>query len=441
MLQVKSVINTIIHYFTRGVWEPDPENLRGVHRYWLVFIQFFSIVMRNSLRNRCFLRASSLAFTSLLSLVPFLAILFSLLKGLGVQNQVAPVLLEQLSAGSQDVAARIIRYIDNTNMTSLGSFGFAGLLVTVVMLLDSIEESFNQIWIVRETRSLGKKIGGHLVLMVSMPLLIFTALSMTTFLEGQAVFNWFLASAYLGEILPNILHLLPYLMVCVALTFLYMIVPNAAVSLGSALRGAFFAGTLWQLAQWFYVHFQFGVAKNNAIYGTMAALPTFMLWIYVSWLIVLSGVEIVHAHQNIRSLKREIRVGPISQRVRELLSLAILQDIALLSGSEKKGWTGEHLGDVFDLPEKILKELLDSLMLEGFIVSQGENPPLYALAKDPGHIMVSEVLAALQNSSGGWQPLVLTEGESYLADLLVAVEKNSVESLAGISLKDIASNR
>jgi membrane protein len=435
---VKMETHDMNDYFSKTIWEKDPADCSGVRRYWLFIMQFLLIVLRNSWRNQSFLRASALAFTSLLSLVPLLAILFSILKGLGVQNQVEPYLLEQLSAGSQDVAVKIIRYIDNTNMTSLGGFGFAGLFLTVIMLLDSVEDSFNQVWVVKETRALSRKLGGYLILIISMPLLIFTALSMTTFLEGQSIFHWVLSTSHLGLILPYFLHLVPYLAVCTALTFLYIIVPNTKVSLGSALRGAFLAGTLWQIAQLLYVHFQFGVARNNAIYGTMAALPTFMVWIYVSWLILLFGVEVVHAHQNIKSLKREIRFRPVSQKVRELLSLAILQDMATVCGTEMKGWTGEHLGEAFDLPEKTLAELLNTLMAEGFIISTTDTPPVYALAKDPGRIMIFEVLSALRDSSGGWQPLFMTKGESYLADLLSRIERCSVESLAGVSLEDIA---
>lgn len=430
--------DAIKDYFSKAIWEKEPDGCIGLRRYWLTAIQFFLIVMRNSWRNRSFLRASALAFTSMLALVPLLAILFSILKGLGVQNQVAPFLLEQLSAGSQDVAVRIIRYIDNTNMTSLGGFGFAGLFLTVIMLLDSVEDSFNEIWLVRETRELNKKLGGYVILIISMPILIFTALSMTTFLEGQSAFHWILTTSHLGDILPYFLYLIPHLVVCAALAFLYVLVPNTKVCLGSALRGAFLAGTLWQLAQWFYVHFQLGVAKNNAIYGTMAALPTFMIWIYVSWLILLFGVEVVHAHQNIKSLKREIRFGPVSQKVRELLSLAILQDMATVCGSEMKGWTGEHLSETFDLPERTLTELLNNLMAEGFIVSTADQPPVYALAKDPDRIMICEVLGALRDLSGGWQPLSMTREESCLADLLARVENCSVERLAGVSLEDIA---
>jgi membrane protein len=263
---------------------------------------------------------------------------------------------------------------------------------------------------------------------------------MTTFLESRAAVHWLLTTSLLGDVLPHFLYLIPYLVVCAALTFLYIVVPNTKVRFGSALRGAFLAGTLWQFAQWLYVHFQFGVARNNAIYGTMAALPTFMIWIYVSWLILLFGAEVVHAHQNIKSLKREVRFRPISQKVRELLSLAILQDIATVCGTRLHGWTGEHLGEAFDLPEKILAELLNTLMDEGFIVSTGDYPSVYALARAPDRIMIYEVLRALRDSAAGWQPLSMTTGETFLADLLARIERCSVESLAGVTLKDIAAS-
>lgn len=428
-------------YFTKTIWEREPADCAGARRCWLVVSQYFLIVLRNSWRNQSFLRASALAFTTLLALVPLLAILFSILKGLGVQNQVAPFLLGQLSAGSQEVAAKIINYIDNTNMTSLGGVGFAGLLFTVIMLLDSVEDAFNEIWLVKETRTLSIKFGGYLVLIICTPLLIFTALSMTTFLESRSAFHWFLTTAHLGDSLPYLLYIIPHLVVWVALTFLYMVVPNTKVNFGAALRGAFLAATLWQFVQWLYVHFQLGVAKNNIIYGTMAALPTFMLWIYVSWLILLFGVEVVHAQQNIKSLKREIRLGPLSQKLRELLSLAILQEMALAFGNKASGFRGEHFGEVLDLPEKLVKELLINLMEEGFILSTADDPPVYTLVQNPEKIMISAVLGALRDTSSGWQPLSFTKGESDLADLLAQVECFGTDKLAGISLRDITADK
>jgi membrane protein len=424
-------------YLTKTVWEKEPTACAGVHRYWLTVLQFLLIVLRNAWRNQSFLRASALAFTTLLALVPLLAILFALLKGLGVQNQVAPFLLAQLSAGSQEVAARIINYIDNTNMASLGWIGFAGLIFTVIMLLDSVEEAFNEIWLVKETRTLSIKLGGYLVLIICTPLLIFIALSMTTFLEGQSAFYWLLKTVHIGDSLPDFLYIIPHLVVWAALTFLYMVVPNTKVHFGAALRGAFLAATLWQLAQWFYVHFQLGVAKNNIIYGTMAALPTFMLWIYVSWLILLFGVEIVHAQQNITSLKREIRLGSLSQKLRELLSLAILHDMARVFADTSKGWSGEHFGETFDLPERLVKELLNNLLEEGFIYGTADDPPLYHLTQAPEEIMVSTVLAALRDTSSSWRPLSLTKDEAELTELLARVEYSGTEILTGISIRNI----
>lgn len=425
-------------YFSIILWERKLDIIPPPRRQAIICIQFLLIVLYNAWRNQFFLRASALAFTSVLSLVPFLAIIFSVLKGFGIQNQMAPLVLERLSAGSQDVAIRIIHYIDNTNMTSLGGFGVTGLFVTVIMLLDSIEDAFNNIWLVKETRPIGRKLGGYLILLVSLPILISIALTMTTFLEGQTEFNWIITTSRIGKILPYILHLIPFVFVCTALTCLYMLVPNKRVRLLSAVTGALFAGTLWQLTQWAYVHMQIGVAKNNAIYGTMAALPTFMVWIYLSWLIVLLGVEIVHVHQDIRSLKREFRAGPVSQSVRDLLSLAILQDIAMLRDSTAEGWTGEHFGDAFDIPERVLKVLLADLVMHGYIIATGDNSPVYRLAQEPDTIMVYDVLHALHDPPGGWQPEISTRGESYLAELLETVDKKRLENLAGLSLKHVA---
>ena len=171
------------------------------------------------------------------------------------------------------------------------------------------------------------------------------------------------------------LRVFPYLVIWATLTFVYLIIPNTVVRLRPALTGAVIAGILWQIAQWGYIHFQIGFARNNAIYGAMAALPIFMLWIYVSWLILLFGVEIVHVQQNIKNLKREIRAGAISFRVRELLTLAILQTVATAVTSGRQGVTGEELSDNLDLPERLLDELLDNLVATGFLRTIPGDPP------------------------------------------------------------------
>jgi len=406
-------------------------------RSGIKLLQFLLLVVRNFWRDQCLLKASALAFTSILSLVPFLAILFAILAGFGLQHQLEPLVLEQLSAGSQEVASRIIRYIDNTSMRSLGFYGLLTLLAAVFMLLDTVEDSFNAIWGVKETRTLRNKLGGYIGVILSTPVLVFSTLSVTTFIESQEFFQWLLRTAYVDELFLYMLRFFPYLVIWATLTFLYLIIPNTLVRFRPALTGAVVAGFLWQIAQWGYIHFQIGFARNNAIYGAMAALPIFMLWIYVSWLILLFGVEIVHVQQNIKNLKREKRAGSISFRVRELLTLAILQSVAAAVTSGRAGVTGEELGDILDLPERLLDELLDNLVATGFVRTIPGETPLYTAAGDLQNILVADVLAALLDSAGDWQPLSLTEGESCLAELLAKGDECRATTLAGISLLQV----
>jgi membrane protein len=428
----------IIGRVTRIAWETDPDGYRGARRLALKSLQFLALILRNFWLDNCLLRGSALAFTTILSLVPLLALAFAILKGFGVQNQVEPLVLEQLSGGSQEVAGRIIRYINNTNMRSLGVFGLLTLLVTAITLLDNVEDAFNSIWGVKATRSFRRKFSDYLTVLISGPILIFTAVSVTTFLESQAAFKWLVRTSYLGDILLYLLQMVPYVVVWIALSFLYLFIPNTVVRLRSALVGAVVAGTFWQIAQWWYIHFQVGVAKYNAIYGTLAVLPIFMVWIYVSWLIVLMGVEIVYAHQNIRALRREMRTGDLSHRAREILSLAILVDIVTAFVEGTAGWTAVRLEDDLDISERILLELVDQLVDAGLLVATVGPPTVYRPAREPDMITVGEVLTVLKQSGDGWQPLRLTGVETRIISLLADVDAAALERLRGMSLRSLA---
>lgn len=437
MADVKSG-REIIGLFWRGSRGVEPEEYGGWRRPALKALQFLMIILRNFWLDNCLLRGAALAFTTILSLVPFLALAFAILKGFGVQNQVEPLVLEQLSGGSQEVAEKIIRYINNTNMRSLGVFGLLTLLITAITLLDNIEDAFNSIWGTKGTRPLRRKFSDYLSVLISAPILLFTAVSVTTFLESQAVFKWLVKTSYIGDILLFMLQMVPYLVIWIALTLLYLFIPNTAVRFRSAVAGAVVAGTFWQIAQWWYIHFQVGVARYNAIYGTMAVLPIFMVWIYVSWLIVLLGVEIVYAHQNIRALRREMRAGALSHRAREILSLAILADIVTAFVEGTDGWTAARLEDDLDISERVLLELVDNLVDAGLLVATVGTPTVYRPAREPDMITVGEVLALLRSAGDGWQPLRLTGGESRISNLLADMDSAAGERLSGMTLRGLA---
>lgn len=260
-------------------------------------VRFIQQLVTSISGHQVSLRASALTYTTVLSLVPFLAIAFAVLKGLGVQNALEPVLLQVAGESSREVVSRIIGYVNNTNVKSLGLIGLLTLLVTVISLLSAIEEAFNAIWGVTETRSLQRRFSDYLSVVVVGPLLLMVAMSMTTSLQSQWLVQWLIQHTWFGEAILLLFRLVPYVSVWIAMTFLYSYIPNAKVPLRSALLGGVVAGTIWQLTQWAYFHFQVGVANYNAIYGALAALPIFLVWIYTSWLIVLFGLELVRAHQ------------------------------------------------------------------------------------------------------------------------------------------------
>jgi len=248
--------------------------------------------------DQCLIFASALSFSSLLSIVPFLAILFAVLKLLNVQNILAPIILSNVAAGSHELITRILQYINNTHVGSLGVVGLAMLLMSILAILDNVEDAFNIIWGVTQRKPVRNKLLGYLIVIFCIPLLITVTVLIGTSLQQQWVVQWFFQLPGFGRLLLGLFRLVPYLSIWIALVCLYKFVPNMQIRLKNAMAGAVIAGTAWQIVQWFYIHLQIGVSRYNAIYGTLALLPVFMIWIYTSWLIVLAGMEIVYYLQN-----------------------------------------------------------------------------------------------------------------------------------------------
>jgi membrane protein len=419
-------------YFHR-LWELDPAAIGGIRGQAVQLLQFFSFVSDNFIRNDALLHATALSFTSLLSLVPLLALAFSVLKGLGAQNRLAPIILKQVAAGQEVVVNRVISYIGNTNMGSVGAIGLAALLYTSISMLGSIESSFNAIWGVSETRSLYRKFTDYLSVLVSAPLLLLAATSITTSLQSNMLMDWFQQRTYLGDLFIFFLSLTPYFTVWVALFLLYIFIPNTRVRPGPALIGAVLAGTLWEIAQWAYIHFQVGAGNYNAIYGTLAALPILMIWIFTSWIIVLFGMEVVAAHQNARTFRRDIRGGEVSESFRELVALASLRHIALAFHEGGSPWGEAHLAVRLRIPDRIMRETLKNLEESGLIVrASGPGSPYYP-ARELDQIALDQVILSLRRRG----PTPTLAGEEQAQAILDQAEQGVSGALQGLTLKDL----
>lgn len=376
----------------------SPEDWCGLKGRVFSSLQLIYSITTNFSLHQGPLRAAALTYTTVLSLVPFLAIAFSVLKGLGAQNALEP-LLQQIAGDSEDTISRLVAYVNNTNMKSVGVIGLVMLILTVISLMGNIEEAFNAVWGVRETRSIQRRFSDYLSVVIVGPILLLAATSMTSSLQSQWMLQWLIQNTYLGDAILMLFRLLPYLSVWIAMVFLYIFIPNTRIRFASAVTGGIIAGTAWQLAQWGYFHFQVGVANYNAIYGTLAALPIFLVWIYTSWLIVLFGLEIVCAHQHHGHSLPGSAVFRLTTTSREELTVALLVQVNLHFQKGGIPPSSQLLADELNVPLLSLETVFDALEQLGYLVATTGIESGWLPARDPSEVQISEVIGSLRGAS------------------------------------------
>ena len=422
-------------YLEEGLWKDE----HGAP-LWRRMLQFIVLTVRDFFGDQCILRASALTYATLLSVVPLLALMFSLLKGLGVQNALEPVILEQVAVGSEEVVHRILDYIDNVQVGRLGVFGLVALIVTVLTLLSNIEKSFNRVWGVSETRPLRRRFADYFSVVTVGPVLLLAAISMTSSLKSQALVQHLMETAYLGEFILLLFGVLPYVTMWAVFSGLYIFMPNARVSYQAALVGGIVGGSLWQLAQWGYITFQVGIARFNAIYGTMAALPVFMVWIYVSWTIVLFGLEVAYVYQYRANLS--IRDAPESSFTsRQMGALAVLCYCVKCFMRKTSPPSIDRICSALALPPRMVGKMVQNLIRLGFLSevmsSAAQGDASYLPAVSPENLRVVEVLRALRSEGEE----LFEDGGEELEAVLEAVrtyEEAAEASLGEMSLAQLA---
>jgi membrane protein len=419
-------IPDFLHTETPGEW-------RGLKGRLFSILQFIYYISASFTSHKGPLRAAALTYTTVLSLVPFLAIAFSVLKGFGAQNALEPI-LQRVAGDSEETISRIIAYVNNTNMKSMGAIGLVMLILTVISLMGSIEEAFNAVWGVRETRSVQRRFSDYLSVVIVGPVLLLAATSMTSSLQSQWLLQWIIQNTYLGDAILLLFRFLPYLSVWIAMVFLYIFIPNTRIRFASAVTGGVIAGTAWELAQWGYFHFQVGVANYNAIYGTLAAVPVFLVWIYTSWLIVLFGLEIVCAHQHRGHGLPGISTFRLTANCREELAVALMVQVSLHFQKGGVPPTSQLLADQLNVPLLPLETVFDELERLGYLVATSGNIPGWLPARDPSEVQISEVIGALRGVSA---PQAASPVLQLAEDVIRQGWDGSQACLEGVTVRDL----
>ncbi len=434
-----TIIDRIRIFLDRDLWEMDAADQRWWRRFLLNQGQILTLVVRGFFVDGCMIRASALTFTTLLSLVPLLALMFSVLKGFGVQNELEPLLLDQLAVGGGEAVTKIVEYINNTDVANLGKYGLLLLIVAVLTLLSNIEKSFNNVWGVEETRPLLRRCTDYFSVVTIGPLLVVVAISMTSTLKSQQLVLTLLEHEYVGEALLSLFQVLPFMVMWLVFAGLYLFMPNVKVSPRAALIGGIFGGTLWQISQWGYLNFQVGVARYNAIYGTMAALPILMVWIYLSWMIVLLGLEMTYATQNLRTIRQDLRGERVNYASLEFIALAVLLFVGRRFYLGKAALGQEELATQLDAPPRLLRTILSELTRLGFVVAtdQGNDNVGYQPAQALEKIKLYDVVHGLAVDGTDYSHLRNTSERGVVAGVAETLQKAEEQALAGMTLRDL----
>ncbi|MBM3333082.1 YihY/virulence factor BrkB family protein [Candidatus Sumerlaeota bacterium] len=422
-------------------------------RWLLREVRFFYFVGKGFAEHQCILQACALTFVTLLSIVPLIALSFSLINamtgnaalpgpsavatiaakqplspailpapdsattlslpaGIGGTTQTAEVVLSgnffervlayltiQLTGGQTEVRDRILEYARKTNFAAVKAVGVILLIVTVIGALGTIEHVFNQIWGVRRARGLVRKMTDYLFVVIICPLLLMTAMAMTPTVMRVPLFQRVIRSGYLDVAIADLSRMAPYVSVWVALALLYWLLPNTRVRLRYALVGGFAAGFVWQFAFWGYTWLQTHMIHYNLIYSALAALPFFLSWLYVSWLIVLFGAEIAAAYQNIEVYARERMISQISPAERLRLGLNLVLTICARFKREEAPWTADQLSRYLECPGGLVDHLLADLVRANIVMPVGTGRlPIYQPAIPLDSISPARVLEALEQT-------------------------------------------
>jgi len=351
------------------------------------------------------LQASALTFYTLLSLVPLAAMAFGVAKGFGLEQLLEEELLRNFAA-QQEVVQQVITFarnmLDNTKGGLIAGIGVIVLFWSVIKVLGRIENNFNRIWAV-PSRPMARKLSDYLAIMLIAPMLLIMSGSVTVFIASQvrAISSQVGMPGVLDPAVSLGLGFAPYLLLWTLFTLLYLIMPNTRVQFGGALLAGILAGSAYQILQVSYIAFQINVASYNAIYGSFAALPLFLIWLQLSWHIVLFGAEIAHFFPHSDTVAAEPKWRERSMAQTRLLALAICHEIVQRFHRDEPSLSEETIASEFDMTRSEASEIINMLVhahLLHRVQPEGDETPQLQPARDSANITVRDVLDAIDNA-------------------------------------------
>jgi len=374
-------INKLLTRIKSYMWDDDLSDMDRPRRILVFVLRVAHMLLRELLGGQLNLRAMSLVYTTLLSIVPLLAVSFSVLKGFGVHNQIEPMLynfLEPLGPQGAEITEKIIYFVENVKVGVLGSVGFAMLIYTVVALVQKIEAAFNFVWQIDHLRPLSQRISNYLSVILLGPALIFIAISFSATVLGSDWTQRLITIEPLGTLVFFSSKLVPYVLVSLAFTLIYIFIPNTRVQFRAALVGGVIAGVIWKITGWGFAAFIASSSKYAAIYSSFAIMILLLIWMYLSWLILLVGSQIAFFVQFPKYMTMNRVRFVLSSRLREQLALQLMYLVAYNHHHDRPPWNLDQFAEYLNIPGEPVHRMVRVLVDAGYLIEiSDDDPPIY----------------------------------------------------------------
>jgi membrane protein len=425
-------------HVSKHIWQIDITPLSRAKAVLIRSLRIIYLVVRDLLDGQLSLRAMSLVYTTMLSLVPLLAVTFSVLKAFGVHNQIEPMLRNMLIAlgpKGAEISSRIVEFVENTKVGVLGSVGLVLLIYFVVSLVQKVEGNLNFIWRVSQPRGVAQRFSEYISVILVGPVLVFAALGLMASISSTSLVQKLLTVEAIGTLAYLAERLIPYLLVCAAFTFFYVFIPNTRVRFRSALVGGTVAGVLWATVGWLFASFVATSAKYAAIYSSFAVLVLFMIWLYVSWYILLIGAQIAYYHQHPQASAARVEWRYLlAGSMRERLTLLIMYLVGYNHYFNKPCWTTEALATRLGLDPEPVQTMLTELLQDGFLLQTADETVGYVPARDIETMTLKGLLDAVR---GADRKMSMTHAVPQLDGVMADIDKAIGDALGGQTLKQL----
>jgi membrane protein len=432
-----------LQFLRQDLWRIRVKDLPPRRALLIRVLRVLVLTFRGLTEDRFRLRASTLTYYSLMSVVPVLALAFGLAKGFGLQQALTRVIYRWFS-GQEEIIEYILNFshnlLDSTKGSLIAGVGLAVLFWSVFRLLSQMESAFNDIWGIKRSRKLARRITDYLAIILVGPFFFIISSGATVFINSQVnvIVERVTLLGYASPMIYFLINLLPYFAIWLLFTFMYIYLPNTKIRYRSGILAGVLAGTVFQIFQNLFITFQIKISSYNAIYGSFAALPLFIIWLQFSWLIVLFGAEISCAYQNADANEFEEDRNNLSRSFKTLLALMLTHSLV------KSFTSGQHptaieMAEKLELPIPLVNDALYDLVsakIVSEITTDGEVSA-FQPATDPDNMTVGYILRSLDQAGVSDIPLAESPALETLSESLETMRKAAAESSANKLIKDI----